>query len=38
MIWSETFGERAEVLTWLAANIKGQDAFQEVLDVWRRPA
>lgn len=32
MIWSETFGERAEVLTWLAANIKGQDAFQEAWD------
>jgi integrase len=30
MIWSDTFRARAEVLTWLAANAKGQAAVQEL--------
>jgi integrase len=44
MVWSDTFKERAEVLSWLAATLKGQDAvdqteaagptFRELADEW----
>jgi integrase len=44
MVWSDTFKERAEVLGWLAATLKGQDAahqteaagptFPELADEW----
>jgi hypothetical protein len=33
MVWSATFADRAEVLSWLAASLKGQDAVAEV-DSW----
>jgi hypothetical protein len=29
MVWSPTFGDRAEVLSWLAATLKGQEAVDE---------
>ena len=29
MVWSATFGDRAEVLSWLASTIKGQEAVAE---------
>ena len=29
MVWSDTFKERAEVLSWLAATVKGQEAVAE---------
>lgn len=29
MVWSDTFKARGEVLTWLAANVKGADALAE---------
>ena len=32
MIWSDTFKERAEVLEWLAANIKGEAAVREAAE------
>jgi integrase len=31
MVWSRTFTERAEALTWLAANSKGADAVAEAI-------
>lgn len=44
MMWSATFGERAEVLSWIAATLKGQEAvadmeaagptFGELVDEW----
>jgi hypothetical protein len=44
MVWSPTFGDRAEVLSWLAAMLKGQEAvdeaaaagptFRELADDW----
>ena len=44
MVWSETFRERAEVLSWLAPTVKGQEAvdeaeaagpmFRELADEW----
>jgi hypothetical protein len=44
MAWSETFKERAEVLNWLAASSKGEEAvvamtaagptFRELADEW----
>lgn len=44
MVWSDTFKERAEVLSWLAATLKGQAAvaeadaagptFRELADEW----
>lgn len=29
MVWSPTFGDRAEVLSWLASTVKGQKAVTE---------
>jgi hypothetical protein len=29
MVWSDTFKERAEVLSWLAATLKGQEAVEQ---------
>ncbi len=29
MVWSDTFKERAEVLSWLAATVKGQEAVEQ---------
>jgi len=29
MVWSDTFKQRAEVLSWLAATLKGQEAVEE---------
>ncbi len=44
MAWSDTFKKRAEVLSWLAATVKGQEAvdeaeaagptFQALADEW----